>query len=108
MVLDAPEPVTVSGNDDEIHRVILNLIDNAIRHTPEGTTITVTTRLDGDTAELRVEDDGPGIPKELWPTIFDRFVRNTGPGDRAKGKGTGLGLSIVRVIARPRRDRLGR
>ena len=100
VVLDAPDPVTISGNDDEIHRVILNLIDNAIRHTPEGSTITVTTRLDGDTAELRVEDDGPGIPKELWPTIFDRFVRNAGPGDRAKGKGTGLGLSIVRVIAR--------
>ena len=36
----------------------------------------------------------------MWPTIFDRFVRHDGPGDRAKGKGTGLGLSIVRMIAR--------
>lgn len=100
IVIAAPEPVVVTGNPDELHRVILNLIDNAIRHTPEGTTITVTCRLDGDMAEMKVEDDGPGIPEELWPTIFDRFVRNSGPGDRAKGKGTGLGLSIVRVIAR--------
>ncbi len=100
VVLDAAGPVVVSGNGDEIHRVILNLIDNAIRHTPPGSTITVTSRLDGDTAEVRVEDDGPGIPREMWPTIFDRFVRHDGPGDRAKGKGTGLGLSIVRVIAR--------
>ena len=100
VVIDAPEPVVVSGNADELHRVILNLIDNAIRHTPPGSTITVTSRLDGDMAEVRVEDDGPGIPEEMWPTIFDRFVRHHGPGDRAKGKGTGLGLSIVRVIAR--------
>ncbi len=100
VVIATAGPVIVNGNGDELHRVILNLIDNAIRHTPQGTTITVTSRLDGDTAELRVEDDGPGIPKEMWPTIFDRFVRSSGPGDRAKGKGTGLGLSIVRVIAR--------
>lgn len=100
VVVDAPRPVNVRGSADELHRVILNLIDNAIRHTPEGSTITVTSRLDGDTAEIRVEDDGPGIPEKMWPTIFDRFVRHAGPGDRAKGKGTGLGLSIVRVIAR--------
>ncbi len=60
----------------------------------------MTSHLDGDIAEVRVDDDGPGIPREMWPTIFDRFVRHHGPGDRAKGKGTGLGLSIVRVIAR--------
>lgn len=98
--LHTDNPLPVSGNPDELHRVILNLIDNAIRHTPRGSTITVTSHLDQDTAELRVEDDGPGIPDELRPTIFDRFVRNTGPGDRARGKGTGLGLAIVRVIAR--------
>jgi signal transduction histidine kinase len=100
VVLDSAGPVVINGNSDELHRVILNLVDNAFRHTPSGSTITVTSRLDGDLAELRVEDDGPGIPKDLWPTIFDRFVRHAGPGDRAKGKGTGLGLSIVRVIAR--------
>lgn len=101
VTLAAPAPVFVEGNEDELHRVMLNLIDNAIRHTPKGSTITVSSHLDGDTAELRIEDDGPGIPREMWPTIFDRFVRDDGRGDRAaKGKGTGLGLSIVRVIAR--------
>ena len=100
ILLDTPEPVTVLGSGDELHRVIINLIDNGIRHTPPGSSITVSVRLEGDTAELKVEDDGPGIPEELWPNIFDRFVRNAGPGDRARGKGTGLGLAIVRVIAR--------
>ncbi|HNC05521.1 MAG TPA: HAMP domain-containing sensor histidine kinase [Solirubrobacterales bacterium] len=100
IALDTPEAAVVEGNGDDLHRVILNLIDNAIRHTPAGSTITVTTRLDRDIAEIRVEDDGPGVPKEMWPTIFDRFVRHDGRGDRKKGKGTGLGLAIVRVIAR--------
>jgi len=100
LVLDTHGPVVVDGIGDELHRVIVNLIDNAIRHTPAGSTITVTTRLDADIAELRVEDDGPGIPVELRPTIFDRFVRNTGPADRARGKGSGLGLAIVKAIAR--------
>lgn len=100
ILLDTPEPVMVLGSADDLHRVIINLIDNGIRHTPPGSSIKVSVRLDGDTAELMVEDDGPGIPEELWPNIFDRFVRNAGPGDRARGKGTGLGLAIVRVIAR--------
>jgi two-component system OmpR family sensor kinase len=96
------DPVFLNGTADELHRVILNLIDNAVRHTPEGTTITVATAIDEEAhqAVLTVADDGPGVPEELWPHIFDRFVRNTGPGDRAGSNGTGLGLAIVFAIAK--------
>ncbi len=100
--LHAESPVIVHGSADDLHRVVLNLVDNAVRHTPDGSTITVTagTRADGSRAWLSVGDDGPGIPEELRPQIFDRFVRNTGPGDRASANGTGLGLAIVSTIAK--------
>jgi len=99
--LEASGPVMVLGTADDLHRVILNLVDNAVRHTPEGSTITVAieTAQQAGRAVLSVSDDGPGIPEELRPQIFDRFVRNTGPGDRASSNGTGLGLAIVSTIA---------
>lgn len=100
--LDAPEPVVLEGTADELHRVILNLVDNAVRHTPEGTTITVATKVDEGRREavLTVSDDGPGVSEELRSHVFDRFVRNTGPADRAASNGTGLGLAIVFAIAK--------
>lgn len=100
IALDASSPVTVNGTADDLHRVVLNLVDNAVRHTPEGSTITVAVKPgEGQRAELTVSDDGPGIPEEVRPQIFDRFVRNTGPGDRASSNGTGLGLAIVSTIS---------
>lgn len=100
--IEAPEPVIVEGSADDLHRVVLNLVDNAVRHTPEESTITVKvdTTGNGERARLIVTDDGPGIPEEIRPQIFDRFVRNTGPGDRASSNGTGLGLAIVSTIAK--------
>ncbi|MDQ2701000.1 MAG: HAMP domain-containing histidine kinase [Actinomycetota bacterium] len=100
--LKAPEPVIIEGAADDLHRVILNLVDNAVSHTPDRSTITVSVSADREKSEaiLSVADDGPGIPVELWPRIFDRFVRNTGPGDRASSIGTGLGLAIVATISR--------
>jgi signal transduction histidine kinase len=71
-----------------------NLISNALRHTPEGTTVRASVSERNGEVELRVEDDGPGIPDELVPRIFERFV---GGGDRAGS--TGLGLAIVRAVA---------
>jgi len=97
--LDGSAPV--SGNPDEIHRMILNLLENAIRHTPEGTAIDVGLAIDGDTARLTVRDDGPGLPAGMEDQVFARFVRGEGPADRSarNGAGTGLGLSIVRAVA---------
>ena len=87
--------VVVDGARDELHRLALNLMENAIRHTPEGTRIHASVAQENGHAQLRVEDDGPGIPEELRPKVFDRFVRGTGD----RGGSFGLGLSIVRAVA---------
>ena len=89
------QPAPVEGARDELHRLTINLIENALRHTPPGSEIRVSTRQAGDQAELVVEDNGPGVPPELAPTLFERFVR--GAGDR--GGSFGLGLAIVRAVA---------
>ena len=89
------EPVVLSGARDELHRLVLNLIENAVKHTPPGTRINAVTRLEDGEAVLVVQDDGPGIPPELGDHVFDRFVRSGRDGAR----GAGLGLSIVRAVA---------
>jgi two-component system, OmpR family, sensor kinase len=89
----------LEGNPDELHRLVRNLLENAIRHTPEKTTVELTARRDGDEALLEVLDDGPGIPADMEDDVFDRFVRGEGPADTAAGGGSGLGLAIVRAVA---------
>jgi signal transduction histidine kinase len=90
------EPAVVIGVRDELYRVVLNLIENSLRHTPAGTTVKVRSGPVGpDEVEVVVEDDGPGVPPDIAPTVFERFVR--GAGDR--GGSTGLGLAIVRAVA---------
>ena len=79
--------------------MVVNLLDNAVRHTPNGSTIELRLEADGDRAIVEVADNGPGIPDELREQAFDRFVRGTGPADTAAGGGTGLGLAIVRAVA---------
>jgi two-component system OmpR family sensor kinase len=89
-------PATVEAARDELHRLTINLLENALRHTPRGTAIRVSTGISPDGgAQLVVEDDGPGVPEELAANIFQRFVR--GSGDR--GGSFGLGLAIVQAVA---------
>jgi signal transduction histidine kinase len=98
--VDVPsaERLVVEGSADELHRLVLNLIQNALVHTPAGTTVEVRARREGDQVAIEVSDEGPGIPPELRAQIFDRFVR--GEGDRGGSTGgSGLGLSIVRAVA---------
>jgi len=95
IVIDA-HSAPVHAARDELHRVAINLMENALRYTPDGTEIRVSTRrMSGGQVELVVEDDGPGVPPELAETLFERFVR--GAGDR--GGSFGLGLAIVQSIA---------
>ncbi len=94
IVLDVA-PARLEGARDELHRLTINLLENALRHTPPGTEIRVSTRVQSGSVELVVEDDGPGVPDELLPTLFERFVR--GAGDR--GGSFGLGLAIVKAVA---------
>jgi signal transduction histidine kinase len=90
-----PESALVEGVRDDLHRLVLNLLENAIRHTPPGTRILARTGANDGEARLVVEDDGPGIPAELRENLFERFVR----GGRDGGRGSGLGLAIVRAVA---------
>jgi signal transduction histidine kinase len=90
------QPAKVLGARDELHRLTINLIENALRHTPPGTEVQISTRtLPDGRVELVVADDGPGVPADLAPTLFERFVR--GAGDR--GGSFGLGLAIVHAVA---------
>jgi signal transduction histidine kinase len=95
------EPVTVHGDPDALRRVAINLIDNAVRYAGSEVTVTVAAgRRDGrPVARLIVVDDGPGIPEDERPRVFDRFYRTQGSRSRSSG-GTGLGLPIVRDIVR--------
>jgi signal transduction histidine kinase len=97
--VDAERSLPVDGNPDELHRMVLNLLDNAARHTPPGAKIELRLRAAGGDAVVEVADDGPGVPAELREQIFERFVRGEGPADTAVGGGSGLGLAIVRAVA---------
>ena len=90
------DPCMVNADRDRIEQVIINLLDNAIKFTPDGGKITLYSRVRGDKAEITVQDNGPGVAEEDRDKIFDRFFT----ADRAHtaGKGTGLGLSICKRI----------
>ncbi|MBA3865625.1 MAG: HAMP domain-containing protein [Solirubrobacterales bacterium] len=97
--VDNDRPIRVAGSPDELHRLVLNLLDNAARHTPPRSRIELSLRQDGGEAIVEVADDGPGIPAAMRTQVFDRFVRGEGPADTARGTGTGLGLAIVSAVA---------
>ena len=92
--VDAQRAV-VDGARDELHRLVLNLMENAVKHTPRGTNVHAAVSERDGRVVITVEDDGPGIPPDLRDRVFERFVR--GSGDR--GGSFGLGLSIVRAVA---------
>jgi two-component system OmpR family sensor kinase len=85
------EPISVTGDEARLHQVVSNLLTNARKHTPPGSTVTVTANRRGFT----VHDDGPGFAPDLAPHAFERFTR----GDAARTRGgVGLGLSLVKAI----------
>ena len=80
-----------------IVQVLINLVDNAVKYTPPGSTITVGARRDGPMVRIEVADDGPGVPDEAKERLFDMFY--TAQGKRGDGRrGLGLGLSLCRSI----------
>ncbi|HWM63010.1 MAG TPA: HAMP domain-containing sensor histidine kinase [Solirubrobacterales bacterium] len=97
--IENDRPLPVDGNPDELHRMVLNLLDNAIRHTPPGSTVEMRLRAEGPSAVLEVADDGPGVPPELREQVFERFARGDGSADTSAPGGSGLGLAIVRAVA---------
>ncbi|KAA0091213.1 sensor histidine kinase [Trinickia soli] len=84
----------VAGNEQLLTALVANLVDNAIRYTQEGGSVTARCRREGDEVVLEVVDNGPGIPAEIRAHVFERFYRGM-----TNVEGTGLGLSIVQRIA---------
>jgi two-component system, OmpR family, sensor kinase len=120
--LDLPsDPILVRGDEHRLHQVLANLMSNAGKHTPGGSTVTVALHVEesgrdlapdggmlergvrpaAPRVELSICDDGPGIPPELLPDLFERFTRGDTSRARdleAAGKSTGLGLAIVDAV----------
>jgi two-component system OmpR family sensor kinase/two-component system sensor histidine kinase QseC len=89
------EPAAVQGDRDALRILVRNLVDNAVRYTPEGGQVRVSTRQQASGATLEVVDTGPGIPPPDRERAFDRFYRRS----NAPEGGSGLGLAIVKAIA---------
>ncbi len=95
---DLQTPIEFTGDEERLKQLAVILIDNAVKHTPEGGTIRITCDRTGSAIRIQVKDNGSGIsPKDL-PYIFDRFYRGTEARNRSEG-GTGLGLSIAKWIS---------
>lgn len=90
-------PVVVRGDQGRLHQVVANLLANARVHTPEGTSVAASVAAVEGEAIVRVADDGPGIPEEVQPYLFERFARADTSRSRATGS-TGLGLAIVSAV----------
>lgn len=94
---DAAPNVIVEGDRSRMKQVVVNLLDNAIKYTPNGGNVLLRIARDGDNAVLEVADNGIGIPTEALPHMFKRFFRVDDSRSRDQG-GAGLGLSIVKSI----------
>lgn len=95
LVLGVEGTARVQADRDKLRRVLENLVGNAVKYTTRGGQVAVALKPASDRVEIVVRDDGPGIPPQLLPRIFDRYVQG------ADGQvGTGLGLSIARNLAR--------
>ncbi len=99
LTVENDRALPIEGSPDELHRMILNLLENAARYTQSDAHIDLTLRREGGDAVVEVGDDGPGIPVDMRTQIFERFVRGQGPADTQRGAGTGLGLAIVSAVA---------
>lgn len=87
-----PSHLVARVDRSRMHQVLVNLLDNAARHGPPGSVVTVVARTEGERTVVEIADEGPGIAPEERDRVFHRFTR----GERAVGGGTGLGLSIAR------------
>lgn len=108
LTCEVPEELPIRGDEALLRRMILNLLDNAIKYTPAGGRVTVSCERSGDEYALKVTDSGPGIPEDLQQRVFERFFRADKARTRSErdGGGAGLGLSIARWIAEAHHGRL--
>jgi heavy metal sensor kinase len=96
--IDVQEGLEIIGDQRRIERVFYNLLNNAFRYAPEGSTVTLSAVADGDYAKIRVMDEGEGISDEDAPHLFERFYRADDARTSQHGEGAGLGLAICKHI----------
>jgi two-component system phosphate regulon sensor histidine kinase PhoR len=101
----APDLPRVWIDEHAIQVAVVNLIDNALKYAPEGERVLVTATASKKTVQVRVTDQGPGIPPDDRKRIFDRFVRGKGAGEEG-ARGSGIGLALVKHIAEAHRGRV--
>jgi signal transduction histidine kinase len=94
----APPAADVRADRDRLEQVVQNLAANAVRHTPPGGKVTLSTAREGNRVHIRVQDTGPGIPEEHLSRVFDRFYKVQYARTTGDAAGSGLGLSIVKAI----------
>lgn len=95
--IQADERLRADGDPERIHQVVMNLVENAVRHSPRPGHVALHASRQDRTVLLTVEDEGPGIPRDDLERVFERFYRGQGRRD-ADGSGAGLGLAIARWI----------
>jgi two-component system OmpR family sensor kinase len=98
--------VIVAGDTARLHQVMTNLLANARVHTGPGTVVTTRLSTDSTATVLTVIDNGPGIPAQLQPEVFERFARGDTSRSR-KGGSTGLGLAIVAAVVKAHGGTIG-
>ncbi len=96
--IDVQEGLEMIGDQHRIERVFYNLLNNAFRYAPENSTVTLSAVAEGDTAKVRVMDEGEGVSPEDAPHLFERFYRADDARTNQQGEGAGLGLSICKHI----------
>jgi signal transduction histidine kinase len=97
LATDVPADLSVRVDPDAMRQILRNLLDNALRYAPSGSSVTVKATADDGSVHLSVEDEGPGIPTAHLQRVFERFYRVDAARSREAG-GTGLGLSIVKHL----------
>jgi signal transduction histidine kinase len=95
VIVDQPNLVEWDADSIRLGQAVNNLVDNALKYTPAGGRVTITTRLEAGAATITVADNGPGVPEHEREAIFRRLYR----GDASRSqRGLGLGLSLVKAM----------
>ncbi len=106
LALEVDEDLEVLADPRALEQILVNLVDNALKYGPEGSRVLLRASAQGDRVCIEVEDEGPGVPPESRPRLFERFYR-VDPGRSRRVGGTGLGLAIVKHLAAAMRGRVG-
>lgn len=103
ITLATTNPLTAQADPVRLRQVVANLLDNAVKYTPDGREVAVEAESDREQVVIRIHDQGPGIPHQDLPRIFDRLYR----GDKSRNqRGLGLGLSLVRAVVHAHHGRI--